>query len=201
MQADASEPNVIQEVTLNAVMKPLETGDGGLYGDGSLTGKQAEFVKLLVSGVPQGKAAELAGYTYPDSNASRLVRLPHVQAAIQRESQRVLLTDGVANALSFMVKGPANEKLPGAVRFQCAKWVMEAAGHGLAAQRAALGLPDSDKPLSEMSINELDAFLAAGRGAIAQMKAQEMRTIDGSARNVARDEVADRTQVIDYTGD
>lgn len=174
---------------MNAMMKPAEREDSGLLGDGGLTAMQAEFTKRLVSGIPQGKAAALAGYSHPDQEASRLVRLPHIQEAIRRESQRVLMVDGVANALAFMVKGPGNEKLPGAVRFQCAKWVMENAGHGLAAQRAALGLPDSDKPLAEMSINELDAFLAAGRGAIAAMKAQEMRTIDGTARNIEPDGV------------
>lgn len=179
---------------MSAVMKVREDD----FGPGDLTGMQAEFVKRLVSGVPQGKAAGLAGYAHPDQSASALVRLPHIQAAINRESQRVLMVEGVANALTFMVKGPSNEKLPGAVRFQCAKWVMENAGHGLAAQRAALGLPDNDKPLSEMSTGELDDLIGAMRNRLMETRAV---VIEGEARNAAPDGVAGATQVLEHKGD
>jgi hypothetical protein len=189
---------VTQRVTLNAVMKAEETGEGGLYRDGSLTERQQDFVKRLVSGVPQGKAAAMAGYTHPDQEASRLVRLPHIQAAIQRETSRVLLTDGVQNSLRFMVNAPMNEKLPGAVRFQSAKWVLENAGQGLAAQRAALGLPAEDKPLSEMSTSELDGLIDAMRNRLQQTRAQ---VIEGEARNAHSDGVAVQTQVIEHKGE
>jgi len=117
--------------------------------------------------------------------------------AITRESERRLLTEGQQAALAFMIKAPGNEKLPGAVRFQASKWLMEKAGHGLAAQRAALGLPAMDKPLSEMSLAELDTFLHAGITALEHVKQQEARTIDGTARNGALDTPAIESQVID----
>jgi len=158
-------------------------------------------VKHYSNGVTQTKAAELAGYSNPGTDAWRLLQTPSILDAITRHAQQRLITEGQQAALAFMIKGPSNEKLPGAVRFQCAKWVMEAAGHGLAAQRAALGLPADDKPLSEMSITELDAFLAAGRGAIAQMQSDKMRTIDGNARNIAPDGEGVELQVIEHKGD
>lgn len=178
-----------------------EIDDDGQIGPEGLTDKQALFVKALVAGHKQGQAAEIAGYVgYPDSNASRLVRLPHIQRAIQRETERRLFTEGVPAALEFMVKAPADKKLPGAVRYQCAKWVMEAAGHGLAAQRAALGLPGEDKPLDQMSVGELEAFLSAGQSAIAAIKARD-GIIDGSARNVEASTLVELSQVIDQKGD
>lgn len=186
---------------MNAVLKLPEIEDDGEAGPEGLTHKQALFVKALVSGRKQGEAAAMAGYVgYPDSNASRLVRLPHIQRAIRRETERRLLVEGIPAALEFIVKAPADKKLPGAVRFQAAKWVMESAGHGLAAQRAALGLPGDDKPLDEMSVGELEAFLAAGQSAIAAIKARD-GIIDGSARNVESSTMGELAQAIDPKGD
>lgn len=187
-------------------MTKIEEGiDGEGFDDRTdhrgLTAKRRKFVNNVLLGLKPAKAAEVAGYSCPAQAANYLTNQLSIQNAIQRESQRVLMTEGLSNSLRFMVSAPGNEKLPGAVRFQAAKWVMEAAGHGLAAQRAALGLPDSDKPLSEMSITELDAFLAAGRGAIAQIKANEMRTIEGESRNIDTDGVGVATQVIESKGE
>ncbi len=183
-----------------AITNLPEIEDEGQIGPEGLTEKQALFVKALVAGHKQGRAAEMAGYVgYPDSNASRLVRLPHIQRAIQRETERRLLTEGVPAALEFMVKAPGDKKLPGAVRYQCAKWVMEAAGHGLAAQRAALGLPGEDKPLDEMSVGELEQFLAAGQSAIQAIKARD-GIIDHDARNVESSTLAELSQVVDAKG-
>lgn len=181
-------------------MKRLpDAEDDGPIGPEGLTSKQALFVKALVAGRKQGEAAVVAGYVgYPDSNASRLVRLPHIQRAIQRETERRLLVEGIPSALEFMVNAPGNVKLPGAVRFQAAKWVMEAAGHGLAAQRAALGLPGDDTPLDQMSPAALEEFLRAGLGAMEQLRAQRARTIDHGARNDGSDPMAAPMQVADF---
>ena len=162
-----------------------------------LTDKRRKFVQGVIAGLTPAKAAEQAGYSGPHQAANYLTRQSSIQEAIRRESARVLLSDGVPNALAFMVKAPLNEKLPGAVRFQAAKWVLENAGHGLAAQRAQLGLPDFDKPLSEMSVAELDQFLSAGFKALEANKAQEQRTIEGSARNIESDVVGGEAQVLD----
>lgn len=157
-----------------------------------------KFVKNLIAGIKPAKAAALAGYAHPDQQANYLTKQLNVQQALQRESQRVLMTEGLPNALTFMVSAPMNEKLPGAVRFQAAKWVMEAAGHGLAAQRAALGLPADDKPLSEMSTSELDGLIGAMRTRLMETRAQ---VIEGESRLVGSDGVAGDAQVIDSQGD
>lgn len=182
---------------MSAVMKPIEPRVSTTHG---LTTKQAEFVRLYAGGMTQTKAAEQAGYTNPNTDGYRLLQTRSVIDAINREAAHQLETEGVRKATAFMIRAVDDPKLTGAVRIQAAKWVLENAGHGLAAQRAALGLPDTDKPLADMSITELDAFLAAGRGAIAQIKANEMRTIEGEARNSTSALVGGDAQVIEYKG-
>lgn len=162
---------------------------------GVLTAKQSAFVSHFVAlGGQQGKAAELAGYADAAASAHRLVRLPHIQAAIRAEQERLVL-EGGAKGLRWMVTALDDAKLSGAVRFQCAKWLAEAAGHGLAAQRAALGLPGADKPLSEMTLDELDAFIAAGKAGVEHLKrerlAQQERTIEGEVRKDVRSDDGD----------
>lgn len=90
-----------------------------------------------------------------------------------------MVLGGGVKAVGWMVKALDDAKMAGAVRFQCAKWLAEAAGHGLAAQRATLGLPLEDKPISEMTLNELDAFIAAGKAATERIRQDRARTIEG----------------------
>lgn len=146
---------------------------------GVLTEKQSLFVKFYVElGGQVVKATEAAGYA-DGRFGYQLQRLPHVQAAIRVEQARLIMGEGASKAVGFMVKALDDAKMSGAVRFQCAKWLAEAAGHGLAAHRAALGLPPSDKPLSEMTLDELDAFIGAGKHAVTKLKEDRARTIEG----------------------
>lgn len=171
---------------MNAMLKPMEAQeDQGV--PGVLTAMQAAFVKAYVeNGGVAVRAAEAAGYADPKGSAWGLTRLPHVQGAIRQETERMVQGAG-AKAVGWMVKALDDAKLPGAVRFQSAKWLAEAAGHGLAAQRAALGLPDSSKPLTEYTLDELDAFISAGKAGIERLKQERERTIEGSA-SVVRDD-------------
>lgn len=178
---------------MNAVMKIEHDEELSSPIAGVLTDKQALFVKAYVEvGGNALRAAEQAGYAEPRSSAHYLTRQPHVMAAIRAEQSRFVL-EGGAKALKWMVGALDDAKLPGAVRFQSAKWLAEAAGHGLAAQRAQLGLPASDKPLSDMTLDELDAFIAAGKRGVEHMKAQAaeqaQKTIEGQVvRSDARSE-------------
>lgn len=183
---------------MNAMLRPAtKRPQRAVATTSGLTEMQADFVRKYVGGLSQTEAARLAGYSQPNVDGYRLLRQQSVIEAVNRETERVLMTEGQQAALAFMIKAPGNEKLPGAVRFQASKWLMEKAGHGLAAQRAALGLPANDKPLSEMSLAELDTFLHAGITALEHVKAQEQRTIEGSARNIEHDGVGCDAQVID----
>lgn len=164
---------------MNAIVK-VEDGELSAPIAGALTDKQALFVRAMVrNGGNQTEAAREAGYGDPGARAWELMRLPHVLAALRAETERQVLA-GSAKGVGWMVRALDDPKLPGAVRFQCARWLAEAGGHGLAAQRAALGLPGDEKPLSDMSLAELDAFIAAGKAAAAQLATDRARTIEGS---------------------
>jgi hypothetical protein len=179
--------------------------DGTFTGPAGLTEKQAAFVKAFVElGGTATKAAEVAGYADPRTSSWGLLRLPHIQAAIRAERERTIMTEGASIAWATMKDLMQNPKYTGAVKFQAAKWTLEAAGSGLAAHRAALGLPDGDKPLSEMTLAELDAFLAAGKQALETLREQRERVIEGvivpNARDNARNSECEDVQLIDSTG-
>ena len=179
--------------------------DGTFIAPSALTDKQGQFVLAYVrNGGLATKAAEDAGYASPKNAAYDLLRLPHVLAAIRAERERSIHTEGANIAWATMKDLMQNPRYTGAVKFQAARWTLEAAGSGLAAPRAALGLPDQDKPLSEMTLAELDAFMSAGRQALETLKDQRERTIEGvvvvDARNNARNSNAEDAQVTDLPG-
>jgi len=156
---------------MNAMMQPIENDDSGERGVSFLTGLQAAYVKEFVKNGANGTAAAtVAGYKDAKQASWYLQQQPHIRAAIRAEQERVIMSKGATKAVGFMVSALDDKLLSGAVRFQCAKWLAEAAGHGLAAHRAALGLPDSEKPISEMTLAELDAFITAGKAATAKLK-------------------------------
>ena len=81
-----------------------------------------------------------------------------------------------------------DETTPAPVRFQAARWSIEAAGHGQAAQAASA--PAAEKALHEMSVQELEAFISRGESALSGMKriggVIELPAPEGSAPHSAR---------------
>jgi hypothetical protein len=61
----------------------------------------------------------------------------------------------------------ADDLTPAPVRFQAAKWTLETAGHKAA---ESLGAPAPEKSLSDMSLDELEAFIARGESALDRLK-------------------------------
>lgn len=178
--------------------------NGTFTGVGALTEQQATFVREYVkNGGNAQLAVEAAGYSSKIYGYT-LVKLPHIQAAIRAERERAIATEGASIAWATMKDLMQNPKYTGAVKFQAAKWTLEAAGSGLAAHRAALGLPENDKPLSEMTLAELDAFMSAGKQALDTLREQRERVIEGAivvdARDNARNPDIEDAQLIDLTG-
>jgi len=131
--------------------------------DRALTQKQALFVESFATGgVTQTEAARRAGYTAPTVDAVRLVRVPHVQKAIKEMRARAIETEGATLAYNTLVDcmKPGN---PGSVRVAAAKLMWQAAG--ILEKHGAAG----DKPLQEMSADELRAVIDACDGAMAKV--------------------------------
>jgi hypothetical protein len=99
----------------------------------------------------------------------RLLSLPHVQAAVQRERQALISSDGARLAWATVEGLMRDPVTPAAVRFQAARWTLEAAGLGLAAQ-VAKAQGETEKDLAGMSLGELEAFISRGREALASLK-------------------------------
>ena len=109
----------------------------------ALNESQGIFVREYVAnGGDRQKAAKLAGYSDPRTEGYRLLNTQKVRDAIKDEQERAITCEGGSQALATML-GLLGEGTPHNVRFQAAKWVLEAAGLGLTANVANVW--DSEK--------------------------------------------------------
>jgi hypothetical protein len=147
-------------------MELLQNAGGLLAG---LTEKQKSFVRFVaVEGMALCRAAEAAGYSYPATAGSDLARLPHVRAAIVATRQTAIEGDLASLGLRTMRELMSDSLTPAPVRFQAAKWSLEAAGHSR--EQARAGLPPAEKSLSEMSVGELEEFIKRGESALGGLR-------------------------------
>jgi hypothetical protein len=141
-----------------------------------LTEKQKAFVEHIAQGVKPTAAARLAGYAADSSaslrvQASRNLSNPAIHKAAFADRERQLHGPLAKVALATLSAVMQDESAPAAARIQAARWTLESAGHGLAAQLGAarLGL-DGDKPISQLSIADLEAMAEAHKAAIATLR-------------------------------
>jgi hypothetical protein len=128
----------------------------------ALNEPQGVFVREYVAnGGDRQKAARLAGYSDQRTEGYRLLNTPKVRQAIKEEQERVITCEGGSKALAAMMT-LLGEETPHNVRFQAAKWILEAAGLGLAATIPGERNPSEEMPLSEMCYEELEEFVREG---------------------------------------
>jgi len=120
----------------------------------SLTEQQRELVRyMIVEGKPPEEAAKLAGY-HPKS-AYRTLRLPAVAAAISENIQLDLAAAGAPLAYRVAKSLLTDVNVSARVRADLSIKVLDRAGH-IAPTRKN---PAAQKALSEMSRDELAAFI------------------------------------------
>ena len=136
----------------------------------SLTDKQAAFVDgVTAGGFSAAEAARRAGYASQEE-AYRVQRVPAVQAAIHAARAALISGEGARLAWRTMARLMEDGSgSPPAVQFQAARWVLEASGQGLAARIADRGV-EPERALAEMSLGELEGFIARGRSALASLR-------------------------------
>lgn len=140
----------------------------------SLNEKQRAFVEaLLKPGATNQSALEAAGYSEATSAATILASTA-VQAALRAGRRAIIRGELGGDALDAM-RDMLKPTTPAATRFQAAKWVLE---HG------EEGQADGDKPLSEMSAEELMDFVRKAEAELAEAKAA--RFIDVTPNNGAQ---------------
>lgn len=146
-------------------------GSGRFMESSGLTDQQTAFVAAYIANGANGtQAAIAAGYQSPGSESWRLMQNPAIRAAINAEADKRLAGAGVIG-IGVLVDIARDKGAPTPSRVSAAKWLAEAAGHGLAARKA--GEATDDKPLEEMSAAELVQAIAGIGGAIQQMRQQQ----------------------------
>lgn len=122
-----------------------------------LTSGQISLVLGFLASGDKEEAEALAGYASAAA-ASAAWRSPRVQAAIKALVRSELNGAAVITAIRTMQElMEAKAGRSDAVRLTAAKWVLESAGHGAKQDSGGLG----DKPLAEMTEDELARFIAS----------------------------------------
>ena len=144
----------------------------------ALTEKQTAFVEGFVGrGLSAAQAAKEAGFVC-ESEGWRLTRVPAVQAAIAQARSALISGDGARLAWRTMARLMEDGSgSPPAVQFQAARWVLEASGQGLAARIAERGV-EPERALAEMSLGELENFIARGRAALGSLRSAAAPVVD-----------------------
>lgn len=124
----------------------------------ALTELEAAYVSHVANGMNGTEAAAAAGYAAKSAaqEAYRLNQRPRVIRAIFDARQRLIVTQDATLARKTMLALMAPEQPPG-VRFQAARYTLDAAGHGAANKGA-----DPDEP-ADMTGDQLRAMMAAAQ--------------------------------------
>jgi len=145
--------------------------------------QQERFVEEYVRNGGNGKAAAVAAGYAEGSSASGLIGNHKVREAIELKRDTEIKTTGASQAWIVMQSLLTDPSAPAQVRFQAARWTLEASGHGLSAVAAALHLGKSGKKdLYEMSASELAEVVERGRQQLESMRhvVQEMKSVENA---------------------
>ena len=134
----------------------------------------AEYVRNGGNAVQAGKAAGFA-----DGNSQ--LASHKVREAIELKRDLDIKTGGATQAWQVMQSLLTDPSAPPQVRFQAARWTLEASGHGLSAIAAAIHLGNKGKKdQHEMSVSELVELVERGRKQLESMKqvANELKSVE-----------------------
>lgn len=130
-----------------------------------LTQKQKEFARCLALGMNATQAAKAAGYADNSSQAlrtqaSRNNALPAVQAEAHAQREKLLtgvLASKAIAALEFVLDSPDS---PAPAKVAAARFVLEAAGHGLEAKKLLHRIGEGDdRAVSQLSAADLERLV------------------------------------------
>lgn len=121
-----------------------------------LTDQQRKFVdELVASGCTPTEAARRAGFAAPGQEAYRLMRKPHVFAAVRETRERLIAGHGCNLALKTLMEIMADATIPGSARVSACRVMLDAGGHF--EKRDPFG---QDTPIAQMTTAELENFIA-----------------------------------------
>lgn len=134
----------------------------------NLTPQQEQFVEIYVkNGGNALAAAKAAGY----ADSTNLMLNHKIRQAIELKRDIEIKTTGATKAWEVMQSLLTDPAAPAQVRFQAARWTLEASGHGLSAIAAAFQMGKAaKKDMHEMSVGELQEMVDKARQQLTSMK-------------------------------
>lgn len=129
---------------------------------------RSKFSKVLAATGLERYAAQQAGYS-SDTEIYRLRQDPRIIEMVAVERARLFNVElsGMAYAALHSMLEPG-AKVPPAVKYQAARYVLESVGHHKTDAPPPL---DMDKPLADMTLAELGAFIKQGEETLQNMRA------------------------------
>lgn len=139
----------------------------------TLTDMQRRFVLEFTSG--EGaignatQAARRAGYSEKSAHeiGRQTLDKPHVRAAIDDALRAQISGPMAAKATAYLERAIDDERLPARVRLDAAKTILDRGGLVPARSNEEAQASRLRKPLSEMTVDELDALIAEGEARMA----------------------------------
>ena len=120
-------------------------------------------------------AARMAGYSERCAReiGRQLLDKPHVRKAIDEANRQSISGTLATKAVGLLERVIDDEDAPLKVRVEAAKTILDRAGivQPSVSERVAAG---DGKLLSEMSVNELEAFIRAGQAIAAQQRSEHV---------------------------
>lgn len=127
-----------------------------------ITAQQQEFVRLVALGTPHDEAAVLAGYA-PHTGWS-VMQSPAVRRVLHLAISEVLVTEGAPLAVKTLLEVVKNKEYSPRDRVAAARTILDRAGY---TGKSTSADSPADKPLSEMSTDELKALVDKLEGELA----------------------------------
>lgn len=138
--------------------------------DINLNEQQERFVEAYVAN--GGNAVEAAKKAnYADESTGSIMANHKIREAIELKRDTEIKTGGATKAWEVMQSLLTDPAAPAQVRFQAARWTLEASGHGLSAIAAAIQLGKGNrKDQHEMTVSELQEVVERGRKQLESMR-------------------------------
>lgn len=132
--------------------------------------RRNRYAKILARTGSEKFASQEAGFA-TDTEIYRLRQDPRIGEMVAVERSRLFNVElaGMAYATIEALLTPG-AKVPPAVAYQAARYVLEACGHHKQEVAAPL---DMDKPLADMTLSELGQFIKQGEETLSQMRTIE----------------------------
>lgn len=150
----------------------------------SLNHRQRSFAKNIAAGMGKSAAAAAAGYAKDNPaslavTACRMLKNPEILRAAHAEREARLAGPMASKALATLEGVMDNPDAPAPAKVAAARWILEAAGHGIESRRLEARIGDADEHAPHRMT--LEALEAAAGLALAHVEAEREKAAQAAA--------------------